>query len=70
MEVFEPKFREWLASKPSDEAKQAMHSIMRASGESLIAWSSEIFDDDEEETLTEEVAHIDATRPSSVRPVG
>jgi hypothetical protein len=70
MEVFEPKFREWLASKPSDEAKQAMCSIMRASGESLISWSSEIFDDDGEETLTEEVAHIETTRPSSARPVG
>jgi hypothetical protein len=55
IEVFEPKFREWLASKPSDEAKQAMHSIMRASAESLIAWSSEIFDDQEEETLTEKL---------------
>jgi hypothetical protein len=69
MEVFEPKFREWLTSKHSAEAKQDMHSIMHASGESLIAWSSEIFDD-EEETLTEEVAHIETTRPSSVRPVG
>jgi hypothetical protein len=60
VEVFEPKFWEWLASKPSDEAKRAMHSIMRASGERLIAWSSEIYDD-EEEVVTEEVAHIDAT---------
>jgi ParB-like chromosome segregation protein Spo0J len=39
MEVFEPKFREWLTSKHSAEAKQDMHSIMHASGESLIAWS-------------------------------
>ena len=48
MEVFEPKFRKWLASNPSYEAKLAMHSIVHGTGEALLLQPKEIFEDEED----------------------